>query len=296
MNIEWALWISWLAKGPLYYIGFIGLFCFYIILVYLKNQNRNPFYLVSLLHSNSLLRAWGLGVFWSGGAVINLFLKTLFHAPRPWWIDPYLSPLASSPSLQFGFPSGHAQSAFGLVLFVFWFGDDLGNTVKKTTTIKSKLIDLIWKRSLYLMALLWCLSVGWSRVVLHAHSWFQVICGWILGGLWMGILIFSLYPSLKKESSTAVEEETNIHTNFPSNLSKSLNWLTLGLLTVSMNYLVLHAFFPPFYPSTVYMRFAELGLILDSTSAWVPMHFFPLFFVFVWCGVGWGLLKRGLIS
>lgn len=50
------------------------------------------------------------------GTTVNQFLKLLFHIPRPWVLDPTLSPIegALEGAGGFSFPSGHTQSSVGL--------------------------------------------------------------------------------------------------------------------------------------------------------------------------------------
>ena len=58
-----------------------------------------------------------LALFWVGGVLLSACLKYHFCAPRPWWIDPQVLPLHPHPAKGFGMPSGHTQSAVGLLLF-----------------------------------------------------------------------------------------------------------------------------------------------------------------------------------
>lgn len=50
------------------------------------------------------------------GTTVNQFLKLVFHIPRPWVLDPTLSPIenAIEGAGGFSFPSGHTQSSVGL--------------------------------------------------------------------------------------------------------------------------------------------------------------------------------------
>ena len=90
----------------------------------------------------------------------NTYFKFLFHAPRPFWVDPRVQALAVETS--FGIPSGHAQNAACL----WGFG---------TTLIKSK--SLKWLMSLVIIL------IGLSRVYLGVHFVGDVVVGWLIGAV-----------------------------------------------------------------------------------------------------------------
>jgi membrane-associated phospholipid phosphatase len=88
------------------------------------------------------------------------FLKRIFAAPRPFWLDSRVQ--AHITETSFGFPSGHAQNAasiWGLAAQQFkrrWF------------TITTILLILM---------------IGFSRVFLGVHGISQVVAGWLAGTL-----------------------------------------------------------------------------------------------------------------
>tara|TARA_B110001454_G_C12627616_1_gene395538 strand:+ start:90 stop:965 length:876 start_codon:yes stop_codon:yes gene_type:complete len=92
-------------------------------------------------------------------ALINAYLKELFHDPRPdsvFNIDPWLDPLDPS----FGFPSGHAQLAI-----VIW-----GFLMLRSQNT--------WIRSIFIFLIL---TVSFSRLYLGVHDVIDIIGGAIIG-------------------------------------------------------------------------------------------------------------------
>ncbi|RSN53870.1 phosphatase PAP2 family protein [Actinomadura sp. WAC 06369] len=92
-------------------------------------------------------------------AVLNTLLKLVFHDPRPFWTDPSVEGLAAHSS--FGMPSGHAQN--GIVAWGF-----LASRARR---------PLPWAGAVVMIVL-----IGVSRVYLGAHSVWQVLAGWAIGG------------------------------------------------------------------------------------------------------------------
>ena len=96
-------------------------------------------------------------------------LKILIREPRP------LGGLIVENS--FSFPSGHAYSAvtfYGLLTYLLY---------KKT---KNKLI--------LIPGIIFIGLIAYSRIYLGVHYWHDVIAGLILGGLWLGGIIYLSTP------------------------------------------------------------------------------------------------------
>ena len=93
---------------------------------------------------------------------LNIFLKLIFHQPRPFWVSERVRAFGAEGS--YGLPSGHAQHAM---------------TVWGTMAAGVK----GWLR--WLMAALIFL-IGYSRIVLAVHFPTDVLAGWLIGGsiLW----------------------------------------------------------------------------------------------------------------
>jgi membrane-associated phospholipid phosphatase len=120
-------------------------------------------------------RAAGLrfGVALMLSAGLNSFLKFIFHAPRPFWVDGRVQALAVETS--FGLPSGHAQNSLAV------FGS-LTGTYRK--------------RWVWAVVLLLTFLIGVSRMYLGVHYPLDALGGWLAGGL-------LLWAVLKWEQPTA---------------------------------------------------------------------------------------------
>lgn len=107
-------------------------------------------------------------------------VKMMIVAPRPFWLDLEIEPYKCS--LCFGSPSGHAFAA-ALAASAFFLDVFHGNL---TTTMKNwsdeRIFFSAWTYySSLLFALLWILSMGYSRYLGGMHSLDQILCGNILG-------------------------------------------------------------------------------------------------------------------
>jgi hypothetical protein len=96
---------------------------------------------------------------------LNLLLKFLLNQPRPFFAnyDPSLGMIIETLG---GFPSGHAQNS--LVLWAI-------------------IASWVNKKWLWGTAACFCLLVGFSRVYLGVHFPTDVMGGWIIGGIVLGI-------------------------------------------------------------------------------------------------------------
>jgi hypothetical protein len=103
----------------------------------------------------------GIAILFS--AFLNLWTKELFHQPRPYDLDPSLG-LARESS--YGLPSGHSQTSL-----VFWGA---------ALSILPRLVGLL---AFILIPLL----VGLSRLYLGVHFPTDVLGGWALGALMLGV-------------------------------------------------------------------------------------------------------------
>jgi membrane-associated phospholipid phosphatase len=102
------------------------------------------------------------------GDSINSLLKLAFHAPRPYWIDARIRPLAHEAS--YGIPSGHSQAS---------------------ANVWGYLALTIRRRWAWAAALLMAFLVGFSRVYLGAHFPHDVVAGWLLGTLVLAVYWWS---------------------------------------------------------------------------------------------------------
>lgn len=98
-----------------------------------------------------------LAIFLPVVASLNSLLKQAFHAPRPYWLDPGIRAIRVSNG--FGMPSGHAQAS------VVW--------LYAAFNLK--------KRWFWILAVVFALMIGLSRIYLGVHFSSQVITGWLTG-------------------------------------------------------------------------------------------------------------------
>lgn len=268
--IECAQWISFLAKGPLYYLLLIlwGLWL-WTLRTPLPSQRTRFIQYKQLLF-------WSVGFFWTAGSVLNTALKGLIQAPRPWWIDSSCTPYSSSPSFSFAWPSGHAQSACGF--FLLFFGIRILQEYRKPK-LSSFFLIIIGG-----FCISWTLCVGWSRVILHAHSWFQVGCGWGIGALLVYLIHKKLMPSWNRF----------LHTP-DLFLSRLRRVIRIGVL-LGIGMLILFFFISPHYTPLWLERFEILNfsissrLLTDSISSlflWKPMLLLS-----IWLCLGWLLIHQ----
>lgn len=111
-------------------------------------------------------------------ANINAAFKLTFHGPRPYWYSPQVRGLATETS--FGVPSGHAQGAV-----VFW----------------GLLAAHLRKWWGWLVAVLFILLIGLSRLYLGVHFPHDVLPGWLIGGviLWLALRFWDPVIALAKK-------------------------------------------------------------------------------------------------
>ncbi|GAP15228.1 PAP2 superfamily [Longilinea arvoryzae] len=99
---------------------------------------------------------------------LNNVLKLVFHAPRPYWINPEVKAISVESS--FGLPSGHAQNAVAL-----W----------------GRLAAALRRKWMTWLAVFLILMIGLSRLYLGVHFLTDVLAGWLIGGLllWLVVLL-----------------------------------------------------------------------------------------------------------
>jgi len=97
---------------------------------------------------------------------VNDIFKLALHAPRPYWFDPAVRPISAETS--FGAPSGHAQLSAGV-----WGA--LAASIRKP-----------WG---WALAVALTFLIGFSRIYLGVHFLHDVVLGWALGALVLGVVL-----------------------------------------------------------------------------------------------------------
>jgi len=109
-----------------------------------------------------------VGIIFLLSVYFNNGIKEIFQQPRPFEILPEIQKIYAS---GYGFPSGHAQSSlvvWGSIAIAYW---------KKQTWIRNLSVLLI-------------LLIGFSRIYLGVHFPTDILGGWLIGGLILGLSYF----------------------------------------------------------------------------------------------------------
>jgi len=152
-----VIWLQSLGgglSGPMLGFSWLGVEEFYLLIAPAVLWCLDPALGVRL----------GVGLMTSSAA--NSFFKLLFQGPRPYWFDARVLPLAHESS--FGLPSGHSQNAV-----VVW--GLIAARLRRTW---------VWALVIFII-----LMIGLSRVYLGVHFPSDVILGWLLGALLLGLLL-----------------------------------------------------------------------------------------------------------
>ena len=115
-------------------------------------------------------RGLQLGALVIGGDAINVLCKLLFASPRPYWFGEPIRQLSTDPS--FGLPSSHAQNALAVWLFLAYVASREYGRIRP-----------------YSVAVIFILLISLSRIVLGVHFPTDILAGWILGALWLGLFL-----------------------------------------------------------------------------------------------------------
>lgn len=114
-----------------------------------------------------LLTAWLVGI--GGGTSLNFLLKSGFRRQRPSFDDPFLV------EKLYSFPSGHAMGSVVLYGLLTYFAFVLAPP-------RYRLLCTT-------LALILGTLIGISRLVLGVHYFSDVLAGWVMGALWVTIVV-----------------------------------------------------------------------------------------------------------
>ena len=123
-------------------------------------------------------RHWRLAAFTvvtiAGSSLVNTAVKATVNRDRPLVDQPFVNEPGAS------FPSGHSQAAvvgYGVLLLL------LLPTLSRT-----------WRRIAVGFAVLMVIGIGFSRVALAAHFVSDVLAGFALGAVWLGLMTALFRP------------------------------------------------------------------------------------------------------
>jgi membrane-associated phospholipid phosphatase len=156
-GIDWVIAIQslggWL-EPPMRLLTYLGSEDFFFIvlpLVYWSIDSRIGLQIALVLSTSSIL---------------NSIFKLAFASPRPYWVSEQVRAYAAESS--FGIPSGHAQYAVAI-----W----------------SVMANGVRRRWAWIAALVLMLLIGASRVYLGVHFVQDVIAGWLIGAVILGVFM-----------------------------------------------------------------------------------------------------------
>jgi undecaprenyl-diphosphatase len=110
----------------------------------------------------------------AGSSLVNTAVKATVNRDRPLVDQPFVNEPGAS------FPSGHSQAAvvgYGVLLLL------LLPALSRT-----------WRRIAVLVAVLMVIGIGFSRVALAAHFVSDVLAGFALGAVWLGLMTAIFRP------------------------------------------------------------------------------------------------------
>jgi len=143
------------------------------IITFMGNENFYLLFLPMLLWCVNFRMGARLAIFFLLSSYLNICLKDLFQQPRPFELNPNVGLV---PEEGYGLPSYHAQSAV-----VVW----------------GSLSAWAHKRWLWIAGIVLIILIGFSRVYLGVHFPTDVLAGWLLGVVSLGIYL-ALATGLEK--------------------------------------------------------------------------------------------------
>jgi len=131
-------------------------------------------------------RAHGLAVGWAcamiGTGIFNEVLKRAFARPRPGFAEPIVT------AGGFSFPSGHSMGTMVAVSMLAYAAFRWVKSVK-------------WRRFTIAFAVVWTVTMGFSRMYLGVHYLSDVIAGFAAGGAWSCLCMAGLEIVRRRQAS-----------------------------------------------------------------------------------------------
>ena len=127
-----------------------------------------------LLARQRLRRAAFVVVTIAGSSLVNMAVKATVNRDRPAVDQPFVNEPGAS------FPSGHSQAAmvgYGVLLLLLLPALSRG-----------------WRRAAFVLAVVMVVGIGFSRVALAAHFVSDVLAGFALGAVWLGLMTAIFRP------------------------------------------------------------------------------------------------------
>ena len=122
--------------------------------------------LISMLKFRERARAFYYTLMLTSMLFVMNVGKLTYHQARPFWVSADIK--AGSCSTQFGNPSGHSLFSMGAAVFTWLDYNALARVHADDGTLWTKWYT---RAALLLVAVTYGLTIGYSRVVLGAHSW-----------------------------------------------------------------------------------------------------------------------------
>jgi len=142
---------------------------------------------VGMLRFNDRARAFYYVVMLTALLCVMNLGKLFYHQARPFWVSSAIQ--AYSCSVQYGNPSGHSIFAMGTSLTI-WL--DYNASMQQAKYANSVFSKWYMRLALLVLACSFGFSIGYSRIVLGAHSWNQTLFGWQLG-LWLACTLHFVF-------------------------------------------------------------------------------------------------------
>lgn len=197
LDLSWVIALQSLGDwifAPMKFFSFLGTEEFYILMFPI---------LYWCIDAKLGLRV-GIVMLFSGS--LNAVLKIPFRGPRPYWMSADVKPLWAE--TDFGIPSGHAQNAVTI------WGFMAGN------------LRRAW---VWVVAALLMFFIGVSRAILGAHFIRDILLGWTIGLVLLGLLL-RYWDAIE---TWAIKQPTGKQILYAFLVSMGL--VTLGSIAVAAN-------------------------------------------------------------